>query len=95
MFGRLLVLGAAVSAIATFAIASQPARADSCTVVAAEGRGANEAKATARAQKHLTFKINRWARKNGYATVGVAKPATVCAEKGALVHCTVSARVCG
>ena len=95
MLRRFLVLGASVAAISMFAIASQPAKAGSCTVVAAEGRGANEAKATARSQKHLTFKINRWAHKNGYTTVRTAKSATVCAPKGPLVHCTASAKVCG
>jgi hypothetical protein len=91
---KMLIVIAALSAVAASAIA-QPAKAGSCTVVTAEGRGATEAKASARAVKHLTFKTNRWAKKNGYSSVGIGKSSNVCAEKGVLVHCTASHRVCG
>ncbi|HEX2447428.1 MAG TPA: hypothetical protein VHK26_04485 [Methyloceanibacter sp.] len=95
MLHKFLVVATAVAAIAVSAIPTQPAKAGSCAVVTAEGRGANEAKASARSVKHLTFKTNRWAHKNGYTTVGVAKTATVCATKGPLVHCHSSHKVCG
>ena len=52
-------------------------------------------KASARAVKHLTFKTNRWAHKNGYATVHVAKSSSVCADKGLIAHCKASRKVCG
>ncbi len=92
---KLCVAGLALSAVVAFTIVSQPVAAGSCTVVVAEGRGANEAKASARALKHLTFKINRWASQNGYTAVRKAKSKTLCAPKTARVHCTSSAKVCG
>jgi hypothetical protein len=95
MSRKILIVIAAVAAVATSAIVAQSAKAGSCTVVVAEGRGATEAKASARALKHLTFKTNRWAKKNVYSSVGIGKSSKVCAEKGVLVHCTASHRVCG
>ena len=92
---RLFIAVLALCAVAALTIVSQPVAAGSCTVVAAEGRGANEAKASARALKHSTFKINRWASRNGYTSVRKAKSKTLCADKGALVHCTSTAKVCG
>jgi hypothetical protein len=90
----IIVAAVAALAVAALAITSQPVKAASCTVVAAEGRGANEAKASARALKHLTFKINRWASKNGYTSVRAGHSSNICAEKGLLVHCTMSKKVC-
>jgi len=95
MLKRVLVACATVAAIAVFAVISQPVKAGSCKVIVAEGRGADQAKATARAQKHLTFKINRWASKNGVTSVRVGKSSTVCSEKGAISHCIASSQVCG
>lgn len=95
MLKRVLVVCTTVAAIAVFAIVSQPVKAGSCKVIVAEGRGANQAKATARSQKHLTFKINRWASKNGVTSVGAGKSSTVCSEKGAISHCIASRQVCG
>jgi hypothetical protein len=95
MLRSLLLLGAAVAALATFAIAPQPAKAGSCAVVTAEGRGVNETKASARAVKHLTFKTNRWAKKNGYSSVHVGPTSTKCAPKGVLTHCIATRKVCG
>jgi hypothetical protein len=95
MLRSVLLLGAAIAAITIFAIAPQPAAAASCAVVTAEGRGVNEAKATARAVKHLTFKTNRWAKKNGYSSVHVGKTSTKCAAKGPLTHCIATRKVCG
>ena len=95
MLRKFVVLGAAIAAIALSAIPTQPVKAGSCAVVTAEGRGSDAAKATARAVKHLTFKTNRWAHKNGYATVHVAKSSSVCADKGLIAHCKASRKVCG
>ena len=95
MLRSVLLLGAAIAAIVTFAIAPQPAKAGACAVVTAEGRGANEAKASARATKHLTFKTNRWAKKNGSSSVHVGPISTKCAPKGPLTHCIATRKVCG
>jgi hypothetical protein len=84
-----------VAALAASFLTVSPVQAASCTVVAAEGRGSTEAKASARSLKHLTFKINRWASRNGYTSVRVGDASTICAEKGLLVHCTASKKVCG
>jgi hypothetical protein len=95
MLRSILLLVSAIAVIAIFAIAPQPAAAGSCAVVTAEGRGVNEAKATARAVKHLTFKTNRWAKKDGYSSVHVGKTSTKCAAKGPLTHCIATRKVCG
>ena len=95
MLKRVLAACATLAAVGVFAIVSQPVKAGSCKVIVAEGRGANQAKATARSQKHLTFKINRWASKNGYTAVRVGKSKSLCSEKGAIYHCIASSQVCG
>ena len=46
MLRRLLVISAAVAAV-TIAFVSQPVNAGSCTVLTAEGRGTDQAKASA------------------------------------------------
>jgi len=58
-----VIASGTLTILAVIIIGSHPVEAGSCQAVVAEGRGANEAKASARAQKHLTFKINRWARR--------------------------------
>jgi len=95
MLRNVLILGASIAVIATVAIAAQPARAGSCAVVTAEGRGASEAKASARATKHLTVKTNRWAKKSGASSVHVGPISTKCAAKGPLTHCIATRKVCG
>jgi hypothetical protein len=94
MLRRLLVISAAVAAV-TIAFVSQPVNAGSCTVLTAEGRGTDQAKASARSLKHLTVKTNRWASRNGSTSVRVAKSSTVCAPKAALVSCIATHKVCG
>jgi hypothetical protein len=94
MLRKLLLIAASIAVSITFSITTQPVEAKSCKVVVAEGRGANEAKASARSVKHLTFKTNRWAKKNGYSNVSIGKSATVCSTKGVIDHCVASHRVC-
>jgi hypothetical protein len=95
MIRALLLASATVIASGALAFLLQPAEAGSCTVITAEGRGAKEAKASARAEKHLVFKINRWASRNGYSSVRSAKSSTVCAPKAVVVSCIATRKVCG
>jgi len=95
MFRNTIIASAALAMLAVIIIGSHPVEAANCQAVVAEGRGANEAKASARAQKHLTFKINRWASKNGYTAVRAGKSKSLCSEKGAIYHCIASSQVCG
>ena len=94
MLRKILVVGTAITALAAFAVVSQPVQARSCYAVLAEGRGHDEATASARSLKHLTNRINHWAAKNKLGTVGVEHPSTVCSNQGIPV-CTSSAKVCG
>ena len=91
MLRRLPIVVAAI--VASF-VAVQPAKAASCAAIVAEGRGSDEAKASARSLKHLTFKINRWAARSGYTSVSVGKSSTICSPKGVLVHCKATKKVC-
>jgi len=94
MVPKILVVGTAITAIAAFAVVSQPVQARSCYAVLAKGRGLDEATASARSLKHLTNRINHWAAKNKLGTVGVGHRSTVCSNQGVPV-CTSSAKVCG
>ena len=91
MVRKLLVVGTAITAIAAFAVVSQPVQARSCYAVLAKGRGLDEATASARSLKHLTNRINHWAAKNKLSTVGVGHRSTVCSNQGV----PDSAKVCG
>jgi len=94
MVPKILVVGTAITAIAAFAVVSQPVQARSCYAVLAKGRGLDEATASARSLKHLTNRINHRAAKNKLGTVGVGHRSTVCSNQGVPV-CTSSAKVCG
>src|SRR5262245_35047375 len=94
MLRKLLVVSTAITAIAAFAVASQPVQARTCYAVFAKGRGLDEATASARSLKHLTNRINHWAAKNKIRSVGVGHRSTVCSSQAVPV-CTSSAKVCG
>jgi hypothetical protein len=72
MIRKILVASTALAAIAAFSVATEPVNArGSCVVLAAKGRGVDEAKTSARSLKHLTNKINHYAHKNKLSSVRV------------------------
>lgn len=95
MLRSLLLASSAMAAIVGIMLTSQPVEAGSCKVIVAEGRGSDKDRAAARAEKHLTFKVNRWASKNGYSAVSGGKTSGTCSYKGVIYHCVVSRQVCG
>lgn len=95
MLRKALVAAMAVAAISTCLFVSQAAEAGGCTVLSVKGRGIDEATASPRSIKHLTFKINHWAHKNKIGTVRVGHRSTTCNKKIGLSVCVSSAKVCG
>jgi len=96
MIRKILVASTALAAIAAFTVATEPVNArGSCVVLAAKGRGLDEAKTSARSLKHLTNKINHYAHKNKLSSVRVGSRSTVCSRTGGLDVCKSSAKVCG
>ena len=96
MIRKILVASTALAAIAAFTVATEPVNArGSCVVLAAKGRGVDEAKTSARSLKHLTNKINHYAHKNKLSSVRVGSRSTVCSKTGGLDVCKSSAKVCG
>jgi hypothetical protein len=93
MLRKLLVVSTAITAIAAFAVVSQPVQARTCYAILAKGRGLDEATASARSLKHLTNRINHWAAKHKLTTAGIGHRSTVCSSQGVPV-CTSSAKVC-
>jgi hypothetical protein len=91
---KVLIAGAAVAAMAAFALVSQPVQAGSCVAVSAKARGLGEAAATGRSHKKLDRHVNRWAHKNKLTAVRVGHDATACSKGVALAVCTTSAKVC-
>jgi hypothetical protein len=94
MYRTVLLIAAIAACSASFFVAGKVNAAD-CAVIVAEGRGVDQAHASARALKHLTFKINRWAHKKGLSTVRSGDQSNVCTSKTAFVHCVASRKVCG
>lgn len=94
MLRKLIVAGTAVAALSALTLAS-PVVAGSCAVVSEKAIGLKQADTSTRAMKQLKHKISHWAKKNGYKNVRVGKVTTTCTKKGALNHCTSSAKVCG
>jgi hypothetical protein len=90
---KVLVAGAALGVIAAFTVVSQPVFAGSCALVSVKARGLTQAAAANRAQKKLTWRINRWAHKNKLNVVRVGYGPAGC-SKGALAVCTATAKVC-
>jgi len=90
---KVLIAGAALGVIAAFSAVSQPVYAGSCAIVPVKARGLTEATASNRAQRRLTWRINRWAHKNKLNVVRVGHGPAGCG-KGALAVCTATAKVC-
>ena len=90
---EVVIAGAALGAVAAFALVSQPAQAGGCVVVTAKARGVIEAGANKRSHDKLTRNINHWAKKNGLKAVRVGYAQTSC-SKGPVFTCTVSAKAC-
>jgi hypothetical protein len=96
MVRKILVATTALAAIVAFTIVTEPVEAaGSCVVLAAKGRGTDEAKASNRSIKHLTNKINHYAHKNKLGSVKVGSRSTVCSKAAGLGVCRSSAKVCG
>jgi hypothetical protein len=95
MLRRLLVASAAVAAISAFTFVSQPVEAGSCTVLAEKAVGLKQSETSTRALKQLNRKANHWAKKNGYKSPRISKLSMTCTKKGAIYHCTATAKVCG
>jgi len=96
MIRKILVASTALVAIAAFTIVTQPVQAGiSCVLLAAKGRGTDEANASNRSLKHLTNKINHYAHKNKLGSVRVGSRATLCSKAAGLKMCKSSAKVCG
>ena len=95
MLRKLLVASTAFAALAAFTVVSQPVAAGSCKVLSEKSIGVKQSDTAERAQKQLKRKINHWAEKNGYKVVRVGNRSTLCTKKGAVAHCTSSAKVCG
>ena len=95
MLRKLLVASAAVAAISAFTFVSQPVEAGSCAVLAEKAVGLKQSETSTRALKQLNRKANHWAKKNGYKDPRISKLSTTCTKKGAIYHCTASAKVCG
>jgi hypothetical protein len=96
MVRKILVATTALAAIAAFTLATEPVvAAGSCVVLAAKGRGTDEAKASNRSIKHLTNKINHYAHKNKLGSVKVGSRSTVCSKAAGFDVCKSSAKVCG
>jgi hypothetical protein len=92
MIHKFLIIGAALATIGAVAALSQPAEA-SGAMISATARGLDKADVSARSQKKLAHKIDRWAGKNKLTKVRVGKKATSCSQKGPLTTCTSSAKV--
>jgi hypothetical protein len=90
---KVVIAGAALGAVAAFAVVSQPAQAGGCVVVSAKTRGVVEAGANKRSHDKLTRHINHWAKENGLKAVRVGYAQTSC-SKGPVFVCTVSAKAC-
>ena len=95
MLRRLLVASAAVAAISAFTFVSQPVEAGSCTVLAEKAVGLKQSETSTRTLKQLNRKANHWAKKNGYKSPRISKLSMTCTKKGAIYHCTATAKVCG
>jgi len=96
MIRKILVASIALVAIAAFTIVTQPVQAGiSCVLLAAKGRGTDEANASNRSLKHLTNKINHYAHKNKLGSVRVGSRSTLCSKAAGLKVCKSSAKVCG
>jgi hypothetical protein len=96
MIRKILLAGTALAAIAAFTTVIEPVNAGgSCVVLAAKGRGTDEAKASGRSLKHLTNKINHYAHKNKLGSVKVGSRSTFCSKEAGLDVCKSSAKVCG
>jgi hypothetical protein len=96
MTRKILVASIAFAAIAAFAMAGEPVKAaGNCVILAAKGRGVDEARASGRSIKHLTNKINHYAHKNKLGSVKVGSRSTMCSKLGGLDVCKSSAKVCG
>ena len=94
MLRKLIVAGTAVAALSALTFIS-PVAAGSCAVVTEKAIGLKQTDTSTRAMKQLKHKINHWAKKNGNKSVRVGKVTTTCSKKGALYHCTSSAKACG
>ena len=94
MIRKILIASTALAAIAAFTV--EPVHAgSSCVLLAAKGRGIDEANASNRSLKHLTNKINHYAHKNKLGSVRVGSRSTLCSKAAGLKVCKSSARVCG
>ena len=72
MIRKILIASTALAAIAAFTIITEPVHAgSSCVLLAAKGRGIDDANASNRSVKHLTNKINHYAHKNKLGSVRV------------------------
>jgi hypothetical protein len=96
MIRKILVASTALAASAAFTLVTEPVQAGgSCVLLAAKGRGTDEAKASGRSLKHLINKINHYAHKNKLGSVKVGSRSTVCSKAAGLDVCKSSAKVCG
>jgi hypothetical protein len=96
MIRKILLAATALAVSAAFALVTEPVKAGgSCVVLAAKGRGIDEAKASNRSVKHLTNKINHYGHKNKLGSVSVGHRSTMCSQKAGLEVCKSSAKVCG
>jgi hypothetical protein len=92
----ILIASTALAAMAASAFTAviEPVHAgSSCVLLAAKGRGIDEANASNRSLKHLTNKINHYAHKNNSVRVG--SRSTLCSKAAGLKVCKSSAKVCG
>ena len=96
MTRKILIASTALAAIAALTIITEPVHAgSSCVLLAAKGRGIDEANASNRSVKHLTNKINHYAHKNKLGSVRVGSRSTLCSKAAGLKMCKSSAKVCG
>jgi len=96
MLRKILIASTALAAIAAFNIITEPVHAgSSCVLLAAKGRGIDDANASNRSVKHLTNKINHYAHKNKLGSVRVGSRSTACSKAAGLKVCKSLAKVCG
>jgi hypothetical protein len=93
MLRKVVIAGAALGAVAAFAVVSQPVQAGGCVVASAKARGVVEAGVNKRSHDKLTRHVNHWAKKNGLKAVRIGYAQTSC-SKGPVFVCTVSAKAC-